>query len=215
MTHFFNQQVFDQLQAAYISDYATGDRYLTFDHHRSYHFRMNLSYYYESITAKTLKKTVGIVRELIDSIFSDEQTIVIAQYIYQRKQLKKLLDPSQIRLDRFCSLLFEQGTLRLLEYSSESPLILQKIGASLVYQDFSNLNPGYPHLVNPTILINLRKEIVLHIYDDRGCDVFCKEERDYLALTNQFQPYIESYTRDMMQLDYTVLTSPYGVHFTK
>lgn len=215
MPQAFKQQLIAQLQESYLSRYAIGARYLTFDQKRSYHFRMNLSYFYGNITPENLAKTAGTVRELINRIFSEEQTVTIAQYIYWKKQLKHLLQPAQICSDSFWPLLDEQGTLRVLDYSIRSLTRVQKIGTSLVYQDFGRLNPGYPHIKNPTILVNLTKGIVLHIYDDRGCDVFCREEQDYLSLTKQFQPYIESYSTSMKELGYTLLTSSYGVRFTK
>lgn len=215
MTQSYKQQLIPQLQKSYLSYYAIGNCFLTFDQQKSYHFRMNLSYFYEKITQESLAKTVRTVRDLIGCIFSEEQTVTIVQYIYWKKQLKHLLRPAQIRSDCFRPLLYEQGILRVLDYSIKNLANLQKIGASLVYQDFADLNPGYPCIKNPTIFVNLTRGIVLHIYDDRGCDVFCREEKDYLELTKQFQPYIDSYTTDMKQLGYTVLTSSYGIRFTK
>lgn len=180
-----------------------------------YHFRMNLSYFFPSrgsITKETLKKVTEIGRELINAIFTDAENVVFIQYVSELKELAKVLKPQEIIKDEYfsTSLAVNQylGTtdciLRRVVYHNSQRSFLVKVVKSLIYTDFQLYN-SVACITNSTILVNPEREIALHIYDDRGCDLFCQNKADFLVLKAQFQVYIESYDNGMRSIGYEVI----------
>ncbi|MHC5218396.1 DUF3885 domain-containing protein [Enterococcus sp. LJL128] len=209
------QEVVTQLQEHYISQYANGKPYLKLNGEQCYHFRMNLSYFYKRINKQTLKKTINVANRLVDEVFKNESRAGIIQYINQPGQLMKFIKKTAISDDYYVNLPVEERFLRVLTCKIENIGLLHKLVMGRIYQDFKPYSDTFTILDNQIILVNETKKILLHVYDDRGCDVFCKEEQDYLELKQLFKKYIDSYTAQMEELNYQVQESTYGVSFTK
>lgn len=213
------RQIAEQLAITYLSDFAYNpEKFLLWKGKRSYHFRMNLSYYYvepaEKITKETLEKTNIFMKEVLTSIFQGSSEVVLFSYIYTPKQLNRFFQKTQLHNEYFSFYAEEDVFLRKVKLTIKQPNTLYKLVKSLIYHDFPEWNTA-PKLNNKTALLNPQKEILIHVYDDRGCDIFCRNEQDYHALAALCKEKIESYTQDMAARGYQVIDSPYGVRFKR
>ncbi|MGM0125964.1 hypothetical protein IGI37_003365 [Enterococcus sp. AZ194] len=223
MTQQLIQQLTEQLQKAYICEFAyEPEKFLTFDGTRAYHMRMNLSYFYlkdgDKITREVLKKTSEFVKTMIDFIFKDASEVLLFEYVYNPKQLRRFIRQSQIVKDHFvfCTAEDQEETmLRTVRCSINHPSELYKLVISSVYQDFRPYNQTISKISNTVVLLNPDKDILIDVYDDRGCDIYCRRKEDYHALLNFCKERVDHYTKMMEKQDYEIIDSPYGIRFRK
>ncbi|MHC5372888.1 DUF3885 domain-containing protein [Enterococcus sp. LJL120] len=212
-----DEQLISQLQTVYLSDYANGPATLYFGQQPAYHFRMNLSYYFPGeITATILNKSTLIAQALISEIFGASTEIFTFEYLYQKKSLRKWLPKTKLHTETFRPLQFETGTLRTTSFSlTTPPALLFKLARALIYQDFKAFDATILHLEHPLIFFEPNRKILLHIYDDRGCDVFCQTQQDYQTLLSKFGKYVDSYTSTMQTGGFMVEETKFGLRFKK
>ena len=213
-------QIAKQLATTYISEYAyKPDKFLLCEGKRLFHFRMNLSSCYvkptEKISQKTLKKTNAFVKEVLMCIFQESAEVVLYEYVFTPKQLNRFFQETQLHHEYFLSCTFEEVLLRKTNLTLKQPSNLYKLIKSLIYRDFPDWNTEVPKLDNPTVLLNRQKEILIHVYDDRGCDIFCRNEQDYLTLVALCKEKIASYTQDMVNQKYQIIDTSYGLRFKR
>ena len=68
-------------------------------------------------------------------------------------------------------------------------------------QSIGNKEFGMKPRVNGSFyLLNLTKETLFHMYDDRGCDVYCLEKEKLLPLYYKLRKWILDYNR--IQIDH-------------
>ncbi|WP_265459967.1 DUF3885 domain-containing protein [Enterococcus sp. HY326] len=130
--------------------------------------------------------------------------------------MRQWLSKKKLRTETFRPLQFEAGTLRATSFSlTTPPTLLYKLARALIYQDFKALNATVLHLEHPLIFFEPNRKILLHIYDDRGCDVFCQNQKDYQKLLSKFGTYVDSYTNTMLTGDFRVEETKFGLQFKK
>ncbi|KAF1299189.1 hypothetical protein BAU15_00655 [Enterococcus sp. JM4C] len=131
--------------------------------------------------------------------------------------MNQFIHSKQVLSDQYgyCAGDQEETLLRTMRYSLKHPSQLYKIVKALVHQDFPGLDATAARMSNHLVLMNPEKELLIHIYDDRGCDIFCRNESDYKALMALCKEQIDYYTQMMEKHKYQVIDSPYGLRFKR
>lgn len=77
----------------------------------------------------------------------------------------------------------------------------EDIRLGYLFQVLSNINFGRkPRIEGNLYLLNLSKSILLHMYDDRGCDVYSLDKESLLPLYHRYRNWILDYNR--VQIDH-------------
>lgn len=162
---------------------------------------------------------------LFNELFSDEDKLFLVTNIYQymdyrrvskrklkvyrhyiknkdvRFQLKQKTLPymfdDEEEADEMCT---SQLSLKCRTQDLHSPLLIKAI----CNQDFPSLKPRLHNSYGfyyPTIFfINVTRNVILYIYDDRGCEVLASDIETIRPIYEKYNNWIDEYSRDEINL---------------
>ncbi|WP_316568625.1 DUF3885 domain-containing protein [Neobacillus sp. YIM B06451] len=82
-----------------------------------------------------------------------------------------------------------------------------------LFRAIANKDFGMKPTINGNIyLLNLTRKTLLHMYDDRGCDVYSSEKETLLPIYHKFRKWILDYNR--IQIDHIFQQGLYGYYET-
>lgn len=159
-------------------------------------------------------------KEVFHDIFSKKDTVFLVTNVYRFKK-GKMKNPQKINIyNRFIkksALKFHirQETLRFLFEDEESDLFCtyqfslkclagdikhEPLIQAANHEDFPGLYPRFgskKEISYPDVfLINATKDIIMFIYDDRGCEVIAKNKEIIRGLYEKYKEWIPDYERE-------------------
>ncbi|WP_059170271.1 DUF3885 domain-containing protein [Bacillus sp. FJAT-27445] len=149
---------------------------------------------------------------IFDSLFNENDTIMLIATVNQHIEYKGYHLPKIHRFIKNKKMLYGLNSKTVpYMYDEEDPdwktiqysLKLKKedIRLGYLFQAIGNKDFGRKPRINGNLyLLNLTRNTILHMYDDRGCDVNSLEKENLLPIYHKFRKWILDYNR--IQIDH-------------
>ncbi|MDT2835168.1 DUF3885 domain-containing protein [Vagococcus carniphilus] len=180
--------------------------YLT--HHHTYKLKENIRFelaygnekkYYSKIEKGKIRANI-----LFEEVFKDSKIVqmifIISQYSSKNKVDKFLYRNNFKVVDSFVTKSWDRyydGETNILVIETEkSNLRVPKIIDGICYEDF--YRNGKLRIKSPIIFYNKQDNLILNIYDDRGCDIWSDNLKRQKEIYNKYNSWILDYDREII-----------------
>jgi len=184
--------------------------YLT--HHHTYPLKENIRFelahgeeknYYSKIENGKIRANI-----LFEEVFKDSKIVqmifIISQYSSKNKMDKFLYRNTFKVVDSFVTKswdrFYDEETTILVIETEKSNLRVSKIIDGICYEDFYRY--GKLRIKSPIIFYNKQENLILNIYDDRGCDIWSDNLKRQKEIYNKYNSWILDYDRDTISKFY-------------
>lgn len=170
--------------------------------------RFELAYGADEDYLECIRKGKGRAKKLFDTIFSNQEKIQLVFFLPNNSGkiiMKRFLINGQYRMvDSFTTSAWNgyyEGfvTVTILEFSRKD-LMVTKLIDSMMYRDFPT--PGKLKLDYAIHFYNPSRQIILNIYDDRGCDIWSWDKKVLKSIFQEYQEWILDYDRKQIEAYY-------------
>ncbi|WP_313510225.1 DUF3885 domain-containing protein [Enterococcus sp.] len=173
--------------------------------HHTYSLRENLRFELahgsESNYNQQIENGKQRAHRIFEDIFRDSaciQLILFDDACGKNSRFRKFLYHQQFKIvDHFMTDAFKNDhmatTAVTVVETSVANLRRTKVIDGICYQDF--IAPGKMRITNAVVFYEPKKQILLNIYDDRGCDVWSDHFQQQKAIYQRFNDWILAYDR--------------------
>ncbi len=196
-------------------------RNIYLNHHNTYPLEENIRFelahgddsnYYEQLENDTdidmVENGKKRAMTLFEEVFKDSETvqiIFITSEYSNKNRIAKFLHKNQFRIvDSFITNswdgYFDGITTVLVIETEKANLRLAKLIDGLCYQDFYRY--GKLKIKNPLIFYNAQDNLILNIYDDRGCDIWSNNFNKQKKIYTKYNTWILDYDRESISKFY-------------
>ena len=181
-------------------------------HHHTYLLKENIRFELAHGTEKSYDQKIENGKKrahiLFEEVFKDSKTVQIIFFIshYSNKsRIFKFLYKNKFKLvDSFITnswtSYYDGMTTVLVIETEKSNLRTAKIIDGICYQDF--YKHGKLKIKKPVLFYNKQDNLILNIYDDRGCDIWSDNLEKQKELYNNYNSWILNYDKESISKFY-------------
>lgn len=168
-----------------------------------YNIRLELTKDFSNDAVQAISDISWLPRAVAADVFQGEETLTIGIVIPEYGKVtrfQKFLKRNKLRhIDHFMTDAFngyyEGRSGIVLITVDRKDLYINKLITACLYSDFYGLNPLVPKIKVPLFFYTSTKKILLHIYDDRGCDIWSPDKETAAFYYRKYQKHILDYDR--------------------
>lgn len=168
--------------------------------HHTYSLQENCRFELSDNLDRNLIRAIEIAKRKAKCLFKEVfkhsdliQLIVVSPQYYKNNKFRKFLFKNQFSVvDSFetssWSEFYDGTTIMTVIETQIENFKLNQVIDGICYKDF--YQPGKLKIYNPLVFFNPNEEILLNIYDDRGCDIWSENKSFMIELKRNYSSWI-------------------------